>query len=362
MAIAPKKAKPATVNETLRDRGIAHAVFLERMKAGEGERLLGVYRDEVLPDLVDRLTMRLARIEQRGIDIDEAGTQRLRDMLEVMQVTVDTWMTGFASDLADRSAEIGVAEIAWQDDLFKAVLPIAWDTVIPAAAFVRAAIVDSALDGVLLEDVVGRLSDGTKREMEKAIRIGIAEGESIERMVARLRRVSDYSVSSAEAIVRTAVGHASNVGRATYYLENQDLVKGVQWVATLDTSTCISCQSLDTKVFDIDKGARPPRHINCRCTTVPVLRSLRELGFNVNDFPPATRASMDGQVPQNTTYAEWLDRMPAGIQDEALGPTRGKLLRKGELSVRDFVNPQGELFLLEELKKREAGAWAKAGL
>lgn len=361
MAVA--KAKPVTVNETLRDRGIAHAVMLERMKRGEGERLLATYRDEVLPDLVDRLTNRLARIEQRGIDLDEAGTQRLRDMIELMQVTVDTWMTGFASDLADRSGEIGVAEVAWQNDLFKATMPITWDLVVPAAEFVRATIVESPIDGVLLEDMVQRLSDGTKREIERALRIGIAEGESVDRMIARLRRVSDYSVASAEAVVRTAVGHASNTARSAYYLDNQDIVKGVQWVATLDTSTCVSCQSLDDgKIYPVTSGPRPPRHINCRCTTVPVLFSLRELGFNVNDFPPATRASMNGQVPQSTTYAEWLDRMPAGIQDEALGPTRGKLLRKGELSVKDFVNPQGELFLLEELKEREAKAWAKAGL
>lgn len=362
MAIAPKKAKPATVNETLRDRGIAHAVMLERMKKGESERLLGVYRDEVLPDLVDRLSLRLMRIEKLGGDTDPAGTQRLKDLLEVMQVTVDTWMTGFSADLAERSGEIGVAEVAWQNDLFKSTLPIVWDTVVPAAGMVHAAIVDSALDGALLEDIVGRLSDGTKREMERAIRIGIAEGESIERMVARLRRASDYSVSTAEAIVRTAVGHASSVARDVYYDANQDIVKGVQWVSTLDTVTCISCQSLDNQVFEIGKGPRPVRHIRCRCSTAPVLRSLRELGFNVNDFPAATRASMNGQVPQNMTYAEWLDRMPAGIQDEALGPTRGVLLRKGELKVKDFVDPQGELFLLEDLKKREAAAWAKAGL
>jgi SPP1 gp7 family putative phage head morphogenesis protein len=363
MAQAPKRAPKATVNETLRDRGVAHAVYLERLKAHEGERVAKQLRDEVLPDLVDRLTMRLGRIEQRGYDWDAAGTVRLAELVEFIQETVDAWTTGLAADLATRSTDIAAAEVKWQDDLLQEIMPIAWDTVMPATSILAAAITNSPIDGVLLADIVARLGTGTKNNLEKAIRIGIAEGESIDRMRARIRRVTDFSVDTANAVARTAVGHASNMGRQTYYADNQDLIKGVKWVATLDTRTCSICMALDDgKLLPIDKGPRPPRHINCRCTTVPVLRSMKELGFDLDDFPAATRASMNGQVPDSETFGTWLAKMPASIQDEALGPTRGKLFRTGELKVGDFVDRQGDPYNLDQLKQRESEAWRKARL
>lgn len=363
MAQGPRKAPQATVNETLRDRGVAHAVMLERLKAGEGAKVAKQLEEEVLPDLVDRMTRRLERIAGRdGFDWDPRGTDRLADLVELIQETVDAYTTGLATELAETSTEIGVAEVLWQNALIQAVIPIRWDTVVPTTPMLSAAIANSPLDGVLLKDIVGRLGEGTKANLEKAIRIGIAEGESIDRIRARLRRVSDFSVTTANAVARTAVGHASNAGRQTYYDDNQDIIKGVQWVATLDTRTCASCMALDGKLQEVDKGPRPPRHINCRCTTIPVLRSMKELGFDLDDFPASTRASMNGQVPDSETFGTWLRKMPASVQDEALGPTRGKLFREGNLKVDDFVDRQGDPYTLKDIKDREAAAWSKAGV
>lgn len=363
MAQAPRRAPQAqTVNDKIRDRGIAHAVYLERLKRSEAERVVRFLDTDVIPDLLEKLGARLVLIEERGWDIGPATTKRLQDMVGVMQETVDAWSTGLSADLAERSERIGVAEARWQDEAVQAVLPIQWDTVIPPTPFIAAAVVQSPIDGVLLKDIVGKLGNGTKAHLEKAIRIGIAEGESIDRIARRVRDVGDFSKRSAEAVVRTAVGHASSLGREAYYSENQDLIKKVQWVATLDTRTCPSCRALDGKVYEHGKGPRPPRHISCRCSSAPVLKSLRELGFDVDDFPPSTRASMNGQVSETETYATWLRKMPATIQDEALGPTRGKLFRAGKLEVGDFVDRGGDPYTLEELRRRERAAWKAAGL
>ena len=361
MAVAPQP-KRATVNETLRDRGIAHAVFLERQKVAVAARVVEVLRDEVIPDLVAQLTARIVRIEDRGFDLDPKATKRLQETLELMEETVEAWTSGLAGELAEESTNIAAAEVKWQDDLFHQVVPIAWDTIVPATSILAAVVAESPIDGVLLADIVGRMESSVKVALEKAIRIGIAEGEAIDKITARVREATGFMESSAEAVARTAVGHASNMGRTQYYSDNGDIIKAVQWVATLDTRTCASCQALDGKTFAVDKGARPPRHINCRCTTVPVLKSLRELGFNLDDLPPSTRASMNGQVAGTLTYNQWLKRMPPSIQDEALGPTRGNLFRTGELDVQDFVSRTGDPYTLDELHKREKSAWAKAGL
>lgn len=362
MAVAPRRAAKLTVNETLRDRGVAHAVLLERLKNGEGARVAAELRNTVMPDLIDRLTRRLATIDKRGYDWDAAGTARLNELLQLVQETVDAWSSGLASDLKERTHEIGAAEAVWQNGLIQSTIPFRWDTVMPSTRILAAVIDTSPIDGVLLSDIVGRLGAGTKANLEKAIRTGIAEGETIERIRARLRRVSDFSVDTADAVARTAVGHASNLGRQAFYNDNTDLVASVLWVATLDTRTCPSCMALDGKSFPIDKGARPPRHIRCRCTTVPQLKSMSALGLNLSDFDPTTRASMNGQVAASETFGTWLAKQPVAMQDEALGPTRGKLYRTRELKVSDFVDTTGEQLNLTDLRHRERKAFAKAGL
>lgn len=360
MAEAPK-AKPATVNETLRDRGIAHAVYLERLKRQVADEILAELEGEVIPDLIAKLTARLARLDARGIE-PGIGTKRLQDMLAVLESTLDAWATGLARDLAEKSVEAAAAEVGWQDGQIQTTIPFKWDTVIPPTSTLAAVLEQSPIDGVLLSEIVERLAEGSRRNVERAIRLGIAEGESIDRITARIVEATDLTASSAEAVARTAVGHASNIGRAVYYADNQDLIKAVQWVATLDTSTCKRCGALDGKTFGLEVGPRPPRHINCRCTTIPVLRSLKELGLSGGDFTPATRASMNGQVSGELTYNQWLHRMPPSVQDEALGPTAGRLFRAGGLDVKDFVDRGGDPLTLDEIRKREKAAWAKAGL
>ena len=356
------KAKPATVNDTLRDRGLAHAVMLERLKANEAAAIRQHYQDEVVPDLVEQLTKRLAAIQARGYDLKPATTDRLSDLLSFMQEAVDAWTSGLAADLSDRTADTANSEVRWQDDLIQSVLPIEWDTLVPPVATVRAAVLEAPIDGTLLEDIVGRLGAGAKLALERAIRIGITEGESVPAITARVQRATDFAGTTAEAVTRTAIGHASNAGRAAYYQANADIIAGVQWHATLDTRTCASCAVLDGKVYPLDSGPRPPRHILCRCTSVPVLKGLAALGLKIDKFPAGTRASMNGQVSASTTYGAWLSRQSSEMQNEALGPTRGALYRTGQLTIADFVSRAGDPYNLDQLRQREADVFATAGV
>jgi hypothetical protein len=70
-------------------------------------------------------------------------------------------------------------------------------------------------------------------------------------------------------------------------------------------------------------------------------------------MPPGTRASMDGQVPADLTYADWLKKQSAARQDEILGPTRGKLFRSG-MPMERFYNDQGVWLTLPQLLERSA--------
>jgi hypothetical protein len=91
---------------------------------------------------------------------------------------------------------------------------------------------------------------------------------------------------------------------------------------------------------------------NCRSVSVPVLKSWRELGIPIDDITPGTRASMDGQVPADMTYSQWLANQPAARQDEILGKERGALLRSGKVTVDKFSDAKGNWLSLPELLQR----------
>jgi len=92
---------------------------------------------------------------------------------------------------------------------------------------------------------------------------------------------------------------------------------------------------------------------NCRSTKVPVLKSWREFGFDFDELPGGTRASMRGEVPAKLDYDGWLRQQPASLQDEILGPGRAKLFRGG-LRMERFIDDQNRSLTLVELRDLDA--------
>jgi hypothetical protein len=120
---------------------------------------------------------------------------------------------------------------------------------------------------------------------------------------------------------------------------NQDLLHGVQWVATLDQRTCLQCGALDGQVWEDVTDAKVPvvdTHPNCRCTLVPVIDEIPGVSL-----PPAQRASAEGPVPATVSYFDWFGDQSSTLQREILGPTRYGLWRAGRLPLPDFVSASG---------------------
>jgi hypothetical protein len=92
------------------------------------------------------------------------------------------------------------------------------------------------------------------------------------------------------------------------------------------------------------------------------------LGLDVEDSKTATRASkddveaVDGQVPESKKYGDWLDAQPVSVQNHVLGETRATLFRKGDLPLERMLDSMYEPMTLDELRRKEADAFKKAGL
>ncbi len=353
-----------TLNEKLLDLSVRHQVGIQRLSAGVIRRIVSVL-NQADAELVKKLLARSPTLE------GTFTSQRLQFLLKAVREINHDAHVELGSQLRDELKGLARYEAQYQTDLLQRTLPVKVDIVAPTANMLDAVVTSRPFQGRFLRDWVKDLEAGTMKRLTGAIQQGMIQGETTDQIVRRVHGtqaagfkdgILQTSRNQARNMVRTAVNHVSNAARERLYAENDDLVKGVQWVATLDTRTCEECGGLDGQVFEMDEGPRPPAHPSCRCATVPVIKSWKELGIDLEEAPDGTRASMDGEVAATQTYNEWLGDQTAAVQNEALGPTRGALFREGGLAVDGFTDNAGNILTLDQLRQREAEAFEKAGL
>lgn len=345
------------VNDDIMDLEIRHQVGVQRLGTSVLQKLVPIL-DKADAEIV-------AQLLKRGAD-GSFTARRLEALLQSIREINRDAHTELGRELRAELRDVAKYEGQYQANLLEKAIPIRADIVTPPASVLNAVVTSRPFQGKLLREMVSELEASKARMLRDAIRLGVVEGQTIQEMARRVRgtRGANYrdgimaiSRRRAEALVRTAVSHTTSAAREETYLANADILRGEAWIATLDASTCLSCQSLDGQEFELGKGPRTPLHIACRCVRVPLTKSWQEMGFGQGDLPEGTRASMNGQVPASMTYNEWLKKQPAAVQDEALGPTRGRMFRSGEVeSVDRFVNRNGDAWTLDELRRREGVA------
>lgn len=366
---------PESVNDAIRDRTIRHLLWLTRLATQQANEITRFLESEVIPDLEAQLRRRLERINERGFDTGPQATRRLEILIAALHEIASGGIQEARRRLEENLAEIGQSEAEWQVGVIQQSVPVHLEMVLPAAVQIKQAILERPFDGMPLSGWFDALEQSTQRNLERAIRQGIVEGEALQRIVQRIRgtRANGFTdgvlgttTRQAQAIARTAIIHANTQARMETLQANADIVKSLMWTSSLDSRTCPTCAGRDGRTYPLDSGPRPPAHTQCRCTLSPVLKSWRELGIDADEMEPSTRASMNGQVPGDITYGEWLrSRVNAGdmeIVEEALGATRAKLFAAGGLKVEQFTDRRGRVLTLKELRQREAAAFRAAGI
>lgn len=336
-----KLTRPQTVNEALLDRSIRHSIHMERLKAGEVRKIVRLLDDDVLPDIQARLDRALQR---------SLTPYRMRQALQTTREMVNAGFIRINAEHRESLVNLAKAEGRFQKSLIRDVLQpfLEVDVQSPSAQTLRSMVTSRPFEGETLNRWWRSVGARTQVNLERQLRIGWAQGDTIPQLTSRFRGVYGGTRRDASAIVRTATTHVSAQARELTYEENDDLIEEVLFVATLDSRTTLLCASYDGKTFKIGEGPRPPLHFACRSTTVPVIKGAEELGL-----PPAMRASVDGQVPASTTYPEWLKNQSAEVQAEALGPTRAKLFRDGKVTIDRFLGVDDRPLTLEALARRE---------
>lgn len=347
---------PRTVNEKLYDLAVSHQIGITRLATATLRRLIA---------LVDRCEQSvLAELREAATEL---GAARLERLLAGLRTIYADSYAELASRLEADCADLAQYEADWTERSVLGALPVGVEIefVVPSLRQLRSAIHSRPFQGRVLSEWGQDLGEGAFGRVRDAIRQGVAEGQTTDDVVRRIRGtraakfrdgITQISRRGCESLVRTATCHVANHAREQTMEANRDVVGSVRWVSTLDSRTTPICRSRDGQTFPVGSGPRPPAHWGCRSTTVPIVRSWAELGLDLPELPAGTRASVDGQVPATETYQTWLARQSATTQDDVLGPSRGRLFREGGYTVDRFTDPTGRQYTLAQLRSRDAEA------
>ena len=368
----------ASVNELLADAAIHHAVDLAQYSTGVVRRIIALL-NRTDADLFAQLTAALGQMDAESFTVErlEAILQSVRSLNAQAYQRVEMALT----------AELrSFVEIEWpyQQNLFPSVgITMQLGTTVSAAQVYSAAM-SRPFQGRLLSEWSKSIEADRMVRIRDAIRIGFVEGQTSDEIVKRIRgtRAKGYSDGiieidrrNAEAVVRTAVQHTAAGARDEMFRQGADVIKAIQWSSALDGRTTEQCRIRDGKQYTPDDhkpighkipwGAGPGRlHWRCRSAAVAITKSLSEItGIpGLPENPVGMRASMDGAVPGDVSYSQWIQKQSAARQDEIVGPTRGALMRSGKLPFDSLYTDRGEYLTLDQLRERNAAAFKRAGV
>ena len=345
-----------TSNKSVLDEAIKDAVTLERMKAREVRDIIKFMRDDFSPDYIEGLNNSLLRIE---------GLPRQQQLRQLAGIT--TFLKGLILEktgqlfddviLSNAAETASISAIQQVDALVKAVpgeiQNLGFSIKGMTEPAIQEAVSNTLINGSTIQETVARFADDFDGKITQQLRIGISNGETISQLTQRARVVINNKAVNAQTIARTVQTAVSAEVREATFEENEDIVKGYEWVSVLDTRTSTICKALDGTVYKLDDPKRrvPPAHPNCRSTITPVLKSWKELGIKANELSAGSRRTMDGSsISAELDYGDWLKTQKDSVQDEALGKAKAKLFRENNLDMKDFVNRIGEPLTVEEVK------------
>lgn len=327
----------------LQDAILRHAIELQQLSAYEEAEA-----EAILRELEDELRQLL-----NSGTLNEKGKREVEALINQAEKAIQARYTLISTSLDTRGLVVLVA-----DRTVEAMQTLG-EVIRPTAETLASLSKQVLVDGAPTADWWERQAEDTAFRFAAQVRQGVINGETNERIVARIvgrgaePGILTVARRNARALVHSSVMVAANDARLATYRNNARLIAGVRWLATLDGKTCPRCAALDGQAWDLDgkrlKGTTvefqsPPIHWNDRCVLSPVPKSFRDLGI------AGERASSMGPVHGATTFQDFLRRQSPEFVERVLGKQRAALFRRGKITVRDLVSGTGRELSLDELR------------
>lgn len=355
-----------SVNEELADRIRIHALSFERFSAGLRRRVLAL-----LLELEQDLVRQIRDMDPTEPLVRQFREARLEALLEQTRASIVEGYNAVNAEVADDLIEVaaitGAATVAAVNEVVGADIM----SVGLAPEKARALVDDTMIEGAPSKDWWSKQAGDAVFRFRAAVQMGYAQGETVEQIVRRVKGtraagykdgVMEVTRRNATSLVHTSVQAVSNSARREVFRASDDIVSGILQISTLDSRVTPVCRAYSNKAFALDGkpighslpyNGGVPRHFRCRSVEVPLLKDIDDIpNGKAAKIPEATQASMDGQVPADLDFNDWLLLKPKSFQVEILGPGRWELWNKGRITMADMIDQTGRELTLAELRKK----------
>jgi len=333
-----------STNDDIQDALTRHQIFVQRYARGREQKAAA--------RIAQTIRNGVARLEDQSPAGRAIAEANIADLVEYLKESYSEYAEEFLADLEEFAEyEFGVSsKILGQatDVQFAAVAPVQ----LKQAIFGNMMAIEPAA-GYSIGGILNEFGVKSTLAVQKIAQDAILLGKSNKELTEDILGIIPTEQRKAATLARTITNHTANAARNETMKENEDVLDGYKWVATLDSRTSLICASRDQIVYSIDdRNPKPPAHFNCRSTITFVVKPEYDLGRDIEGTRPA-KGDIKRSVGGNTNYGDWLRTQSADFQDKVLGPARGKLFREQNLPISRFVDDKGNILSLAELRKMD---------
>lgn len=260
-------------------------------------------------------------------------------------------------------------------------------------------------NGMNLAEMFNSMAISDADRIFKSVSQAIKSGSTPHELKKSVQKAFNIADDQAYAVGLTCANGIANDAKLALYSENQDVVKEIEILNTLDGRVCPRCADLGGKRFPVNAKNIPalPVHPRCRCVYIPVTElsdsgNVRRPAANSDFMSDAKRAYEEKntgrsweslseatkhkyyyeaiseyenrtgkkafeQVPGSMRFQDYFESRSEQFKKDWLKKTRYILYKKGKLSLNEMIMPDaGGFFTIAELKKRDIEAFRKAGV
>jgi hypothetical protein len=344
------------------------SVDLERFSADISDRILAM-----LLLLQEEIVTLLLRYDFGQVSLTRAKLNRMEKLLQQTRETIATRYGAMRTEVHFDLREVASLSSKNAAAGINAAVQVNIATTGLAPERLRALVDGTLIEGAPSKQWWADQAATTLRNFTNEVQKGYASGEGGAEIAKRITGteangyadgVMSVSKRNAIALIRTSVQAVSNSARTETFENNDDIIENVQQISTLDGRTTLTCKSRSGLQWNIKTkepvghwipwNGGPPLHWSCRSVTVAVLKPLSGIPKKKKQSieEAGTQASMDGQVPGDMDYQDWLRTRGVAFQKEVLGIGRWKLWSEGKLTLPQMLDMRGNPLTLAELQRK----------
>ncbi len=347
-----------TINQELLDKIIRFQVDIRRYEAGVQRRIIERLQD-MQKDLI---------AEASSQELSALSRRKLNASLSNISPILAEHYSAAADSLNDDLQGLAGVQISEAEKSLKATAFIEGSVKLPSDTVIDRVSRDVLINGGPLKSWWDKQRDDTIFKVSAQIREGVLLSETNQQIINRIIGKNDIpgimplARKNAAALVQTATHTVANEARQAVYDRNDDIIKSYVWFTAMDSHVCPLCIGRSGKRWRNNDNRTPighsipfqipPIHFNDRCVLLPETLTFEELGVDLPEPEISTRASSLGPISADSTFDDYLKRVPVSQQDDMLGVGRAQLWREGRITLSQLLDGKGRELTLDELRKR----------